>query len=155
MPHSLRAQIKSLCYKKMLTEKVIKALDIADSAESNQTELKPSYNSVKTELNLISRQDVVKAVDKHMNEDGTLDDDITCILEEVPPVTPQPKVGRCKDCKYFEYDSVAKVNGMSLVVAHEICSKWGNGCKTKEYGYCFLFEPQESEQGAKMEGVEE
>ena len=37
MPHSLRAQIKNLCYKKMLTEKerdrVIKALDIADAAK--------------------------------------------------------------------------------------------------------------------------
>lgn len=35
----------------------------------------------------ISRQDVVKAVDKHTNDDGTLDDDITCILEDVPSVS--------------------------------------------------------------------
>ena len=55
------------------------------------------------------------------------------------------KTGHCKDCKYFEYDSVAKVNGIPLIVAHEICSRWGSGCKTKEDGYCFLFEPQESE----------
>lgn len=27
----------------------------------------------------------------------------------------------------------------------EICNKWGDGCKTKEDGYCFLFEPKESE----------
>lgn len=53
---------------------------------------------------------------------------------------------RCKDCKYFEYDSVAKVDGIPLIVAHEICSKWGDGCKTKEDGYCFLFEPKESEE---------
>lgn len=62
------------------------------------------------------------------------------IIEDMPPVTPQPKVGRCKDCKYFEYDSVAKVDGIPLIVAHEICKKWGDGCKTKEDGYCFLFE---------------
>ena len=55
------------------------------------------------------------------------------------------KIGHCKDCKYFEYDSVAKVDGIPLIVAHEICSRWGDGCKTKEDGYCFLFEPQESE----------
>ena len=55
------------------------------------------------------------------------------------------KMGHCKDCKYFEYDSVAKVDGVPLIVAHEICSRWGDGCKTKEDGYCFLFEPQESE----------
>lgn len=53
-----------------------------------------------------------------------------------------PKMGKCKDCKYFEYDSVAEINGIPLIVAHEICSRWGNGCGTKEDGYCFLFEPQ-------------
>lgn len=55
----------------------------------------------------------------------------------------EPKTGHCKDCRYFEYDSVAKVDGIPLIVAHEICSRWGDGCKTKEDGYCFLFEPQE------------
>ena len=55
------------------------------------------------------------------------------------------KTKRCRDCKYFEYDSVAKVDGIPLIVAHEICSKWGEGCKTNENGYCFLFEPKESE----------
>ena len=52
----------------------------------------------------------------------------------------------CKDCKYFEYDVVRKVDGIPLIVAHEMCSKWGDGCKTKEDGYCFLFEPRESEE---------
>ena len=55
----------------------------------------------------------------------------------------EPKTGRCKDCKYFEYDSVAKVDGIPLIIAHEICNRWGDGCKTREDGYCFLFEPQE------------
>lgn len=32
---------------------------------------------------LLCEDDVVKSVDKHTNDDGTLDDDITCILEEV------------------------------------------------------------------------
>ena len=57
----------------------------------------------------------------------------------------EPRIEHCKDCKYFEYDSVARVDGIPLIVAHEICSRWGDGCKTKEGGYCFLFEPQESE----------
>lgn len=64
-------------------------------------------------------------------------------LVDLPSVNPQ-KTGRCKDCKNFEYDSVANVDGIPLIVAHEICSKWGDGCKTREDGYCFLFEPQES-----------
>ena len=49
----------------------------------------------------------------------------------------------CKDCKYFEYDKVAKVDGIPLIVAHEICNKWGDGCKTRENGFCFLAEPIE------------
>ena len=57
----------------------------------------------------------------------------------------EPQIGHCKDCKYFEYDSVAKVkvDGISLIVSHAICSRWSDGCKTREDGYCFLFEPQE------------
>ena len=54
-------------------------------------------------------------------------------IMNLPSVNPQePKTGHCKECKYFEYDSVAKVDGIPLIVAHEICSRWGDGCKTKE-----------------------
>ena len=35
---------------------------------------------------ILCEDDVIKAVDKHTNEDGTLDDDISCILEEVKSV---------------------------------------------------------------------
>lgn len=35
-------------------------------------------------MKLLKYEDVVKAVDEHTNDDGRLDDDITCILEEVP-----------------------------------------------------------------------
>ena len=34
-------------------------------------------------MRLLSEDDVVKVVDQHTKEDGRLDDDITCILEEV------------------------------------------------------------------------
>ena len=49
--------------------------------------------------------------------------------------------GHCICCKHFERDVVAKVDGIPLIVGHEMCNKWGNGCKTREDGYCFLFEP--------------
>lgn len=62
-------------------------------------------------------------------------------FDDLPPVTPQQKIGRCKGCKYFEYNS--KIDGLPLIVAHEICKRWGDGCQTKEDGYCFLYEPQE------------
>ncbi len=64
-------------------------------------------------------------------------------VDTLPPATPQPKIGHCKECKYFEYNSMAKVDGIPLIVAHEICNKWGDGCKSRENGYCFLFEPRE------------
>lgn len=35
-------------------------------------------------MRLLSEDDVVKVIDQHTKEDGRLDDDITCILEEVP-----------------------------------------------------------------------
>ena len=54
-------------------------------------------------------------------------------------------VGKCSECKHFEYNSVAMVDGIPLIVAHEICKKWGDGCKTKEDGYCFMFEKKEQE----------
>ena len=69
----------------------------------------------------------------------TKEDDMSTEVQKLPSVQPSRK-GHCKDCKYFEYDSVANVDGVPLIVAHEICSKWGDGCKTREDGYCFLFE---------------
>lgn len=54
-----------------------------------------------------------------------------------------PKTAYCKNCKYFEYDSLAKVDGIKLIVAHEICKRWGDGCKTSEDGFCFMFEPKD------------
>lgn len=67
-------------------------------------------------------------------------------IDNLPTVTPQePKTGYCKDCKFFELNSWAACGGIPIIVAHEICKAWGEGCKTKIDGYCFLFEPKESE----------
>lgn len=62
-------------------------------------------------------------------------------IKQLPSVHAEPVI-HCKDCKYFEYDSMAKVDGIPLIVAHEICSRWGDGCKTREDGFCFLAEPK-------------
>lgn len=37
----------------------------------------------KPNTNLINREDVIRVVDKHTNEDGMLDEDISVILEEI------------------------------------------------------------------------
>lgn len=92
----------------------------------------------------ISREKVLQIIRAWFDREVT-PSDLKNEIERLPSVTAQPKMGHCKDCKYFEYDSVAKVDGIPLIVAHEICKRWGDGCKSKEDGYCFLFEPQESE----------
>ena len=43
-------------------------------------------------MRLIDEADVVKAIDNHTQPDGTLDDDISCILEEVPTAFDKEKV---------------------------------------------------------------
>ena len=43
----------------------------------------------------VSATAVIKAVDRHTDDDGRLDDDISCILEEVPFVKPVPP--KCDD----------------------------------------------------------
>lgn len=35
-------------------------------------------------MRILSEEDVIKVIDRHTKNDGRLDDDITCILEEVP-----------------------------------------------------------------------
>lgn len=52
------------------------------------------------------------------------------------------EVIRCKDCKYFEYDHPYIIQGVP-VLGHEVCTAWGDGCKTSEDGYCFLAERRE------------
>ena len=96
---------------------------------------------------LISRKDAIKAIEekaKSIKNEDTLNGlaGAAAILFDLLSVIP----GHCKDCKYFEYDYMANIDGIPLIVAHEFCKRWGDGCKTKEDGYCFLYEPSESEE---------
>ena len=109
------------------------------------------YNKIYFKPDVINRQDVNTLIDelaraisyeRSFMSIGRSTGEIMHDILNLPSVTPQP-VGHCKECKYFEYDSVAKINEIPLIVAHEICKKWGDGCQSKEDGYCFLFEPRE------------
>ena len=97
---------------------------------------------------LISRQTIIDGLEfviKHgIETDGAHSISAEKMLEfvrELPTV--QPEIVRCKDCKHFEYNHVENVNGIPLIVAHEICTRWGDGVKTSENGYCFLAERRE------------
>ena len=50
------------------------------------------------------------------------------------------KIIRCRDCRFFQLDVWGNMDGFPLIVAHEMCSKWGGGCKTSPDGFCFMAE---------------
>lgn len=50
---------------------------------------------------------------------------------------------RCKDCRHYETDHFENFNGIPLIVSHEICMRWGDGCMTSQDGYCFMAERKE------------
>lgn len=50
----------------------------------------------------------------------------------------QRKIVLCKDCKFCDPDVFGEKDGVLMIVAHNICNKWGEGCQTTDHGYCFL-----------------
>ena len=70
------------------------------------------------------------------------------IIADIPSADVEPVV-RCKDCHFFEQDHWETVNGVPLIVAHNICTRWGRGCQTAEDGFCFM---AILSQGARMDG---
>ena len=49
----------------------------------------------------------------------------------------------CKHCKHFSYDIWGIVDGIPLIVGHEMCDFWDGGCKTNENGWCSYAERKE------------
>lgn len=45
-------------------------------------------------MRLLSEEEVIKVVDRHTNDNDTLDDDISCILKEVPTVNFIPQTSK-------------------------------------------------------------
>ena len=90
----------------------------------------------------ISRQEALNAVHKYFEHYLQLNDDI-CLdgLRSLPSVIPKEKTGHCKDCKWWkDNDGVYRrgVNAESNCPINARTVYEGNG-------YCFMFEPQESE----------
>lgn len=98
---------------------------------------------------LISRQDAIKALRDAENHafNGFYKGLVKAhkIITDLPSA--QPEIIRCKDCKYFELDHFEKVDGfpIPIIVAHEICMKWGKGCKSNINGWCFMAERRTDE----------
>lgn len=81
----------------------------------------------------------------HDMADGNdeIDYRINLLTHEKNPICPLQRIVRCKNCSYFKYDHVMNIDGVPLIAAHEICTKWGDGCKTSENGFCFLGKEKE------------
>lgn len=47
---------------------------------------------------------------------------------------------KCRECKYFELDPITVIDNVPLILVHEICHFWGDGCKTSQNGFCFCGE---------------
>ena len=91
------------------------------------------------------------ALSKQLIEDAEHMDDMVAKMftyaayndvNHAPTVDAVPVI-RCKDCKYYETDHFENFNGIPLIVAHEICMRWGDGCNTSPDGYCFMAERKE------------
>lgn len=73
-------------------------------------------------------------------------------VERICQVDPEgwyaPVIGeelvRCKDCKHFELDRFDMWDGVPIITGHEMCTKWGGGCKTSLDGFCFMAERKDN-----------
>ncbi len=77
-------------------------------------------------MRVIEADAVVKAIDKHTNSNLQLDEDITCILEEVPTIE-ERKTGEWID-KRLAYSDVSVAtcsNCKKRVVVGDFCSHCG------------------------------
>ena len=89
----------------------------------------------------ISRQAAKRELYRMLHDCFWADDEeqdaVAVTLDNLPSA--QPEIIHCKDCKNFEYDHLYIIQGVPGL-GHEVCSAWGDGCKTDENGYCFLAE---------------
>ena len=103
-----------------------------------------------TNEDCISRQTVIDSIRNYFHDEyyqrTSIQDCRDCLIEDVikslPPVTQQPKMGRCKDCRWWKDNDGAYRRGIGAeshcpINHREVYA--GNG-------YCFMFEPQESEE---------
>lgn len=63
---------------------------------------------------LLHESDVIRVIDKHINDDGRLDNDISCILEELYPISLQMVLDR------IEKKSVQKQKRVELFENEDI-----------------------------------
>ena len=94
-----------------------------------------------TREDCISRAKAIEKADNLCLETGYDNEKVIEMLNDLPSVTPKEKTWHCKDCKWWKdndgvYRRGARAESKCPINRKEVYE--GNG-------YCFLFEPQESE----------
>ena len=117
--------------------------DLSSAQPKSEERMAESAQNVPND-ELISKKAAMEA-HCELCEDKGLCGDI-CPDVEVFRLIPsaQPEIIRCKDCRFFEYDHPYIVQGVP-VLGHLVCTKWGDGCRTAEDGFCFMAERRTDE----------
>jgi len=87
---------------------------------------------------VIYRQQAIDAIKTWGLIDGLSEGQAIEILADEEKLPSAQQDLTCSECLYFEQDHFEIVSGVPLIVAHDICMKWGGGCKTDPQGYCFM-----------------
>lgn len=66
-------------------------------------------------------------------------EELTKCINSISPATPQPKIGHCKDCKWWKDSDGVYRRG----VGAESRCPINNVSVNRGFGYCYMFEPQE------------
>ena len=102
-----------------------------------------TYKPQQTSEDAISRQAVIEYIEGSEAELGhSSENELVCqYIKELPPVNPQPKTGRCKDCKWWKdsdgvYRRGVRAESQCPINRREVF---------EGTGYCYMYDPQESE----------
>lgn len=113
---------------------VLSSMFLAEASE--KIEKLPSVNPQPCK-DAISRDAVIKAVDAHTNEDGTLDDDISVILENLPTVTQKPKYWIDKDNKLYKMpDDIPQKSGKWIALVTRPMTNEEREYYSEQLDYC-------------------
>ena len=90
-------------------------------------------------MKLVDINEVVKLVDKHTLDDGSLDNDITCILEEIPFTYNMDVINELLDGKWVDSEQVQNALGFSF---EKCLSKFNS---SREAAWCSVVGETEEE----------
>ena len=102
---------------------------------------------------------LVEESEAYMNAQLGLPDETTMLINELvhkkiqmllaaAPEEDAVPVVRCNHCKHYAEDHWAVVDGLPIIVCHEVCYRFcKEGNKVKADGWCFLAEKREDNAG--------